>query len=128
MTLSAKPFGEHWIIDYFAMVDNLDPAELVGWYTDDATFRFANQPPAQGKAAIIAALNQFYGLIISMRHEKTACWADAASGAFEAIAHFSTKDGHTLALPAVSTLRVRGGLVHSFLFVMDATPIMQAAR
>ena len=128
MPVSQKPFGEAWIADYFAMVDRLDPEELVTWYTDDASFRFANQQPATGKAAIVAALEQFYQLITSMRHEKTGCWAESHSGAWEAIAHFETKDGRTLALPAVSTLRLREGLIHEFRFVMDASPILQGGQ
>jgi len=101
---------------------------LVRWYAEDGEFRFANQPPAQGKPAIVAALKQFYGLITSMRHEKTGCWADADSGVFEAMAHFTTKDGRTVAIPAVSTLRMQGGFIHRFLFVMDAAPIMQGGK
>ena len=127
MPVSDKPFGEAWIADYFAMADRLDPEELVTWYADDCSFRFANQAPAQGKAAIVAALQQFYKLVTSMRHEKTGCWADADSGAWEAIAHFVTKDGRTLALPAVSTLRLCGGLIKEFRFVMDASPITRGA-
>ena len=128
MTVSGKAFGEDWIADYFAMADRLDPGELVTWYTDEASFRFANQPAAVGKAAIAAALERFYGLITSMRHEKTGCWTGVDSGAWEAVAHFVTKDGRQVALPAVSTLRLRGGLVHDFRFVMDATPITQGGE
>jgi ketosteroid isomerase-like protein len=127
MGVSSKPFGEAWIAEYFAMVDRLDPEELVSWYADDASFRFANQPPVRGKAAITAALRQFYGLITAMRHEKTGCWADEHSGAWEAIAHVETRDGRALALPAVSTLRLRDGLIHDFRFVMDASPITEGA-
>lgn len=127
MPASTKPFGPDWIADYFAMVDTLDVDEFVTWYADDASFRFANSPPAVGKPAIQAALRQFYGLIRSMRHEKTGAWADATSGAWEATAHFETRDGRTFALPAVSTLRVRDGLVREFRFVMDASPITQPA-
>lgn len=128
MPVSTKPFGPDWITDYFAMVDTLDTDELVRWYADDGEFRFANQPPAQGKPAIVAALKQFYGLITSMHHEKTGCWADSDSGVFEATAHFGTKDGRSVAIPAVSTLRMKDGLIHRFLFVMDAAPVMQAAK
>ena len=126
--MTDKPFGEAWIADYFTMVDRLDPEELVTWYAKDGSFRFANQPPAQGKSAMVAALKQFYGLINSMNHEKTGCWADGHSGAWEAIAHFETKDGHKVSLPAVSTLRVRDGLIYEFRFVMDAAPLKQPAN
>jgi ketosteroid isomerase-like protein len=126
MPVSTKPFGDAWMTEYFAMVDRRDPDELVTWYTDDASFRFANQPPVVGKAAITAALREFYGRITSMRHEKTGAWADATSGAFEAIAHFATPDGRTFALPAVSTMRLRDGRIHEFRFAMDASPILSA--
>ena len=38
------------------MVDRFDPEELVTWYTEDASFRFANQSPSQGKGATFAEL------------------------------------------------------------------------
>jgi ketosteroid isomerase-like protein len=126
MPVSTKPFGEEWITEYFAMVDTLDTDELVRWYAEDGEFRFANMPPARGKPAIVAALKQFYGLITSMHHEKTGCWADAGSGVLEATAHFVTKDGRHVDIPAVSTMRMKDGLIHRFLFVMDAAPVMQA--
>lgn len=122
------PFGEAWIAAYFAEVDRLDPGGLLAWYADDGRFRFANQPPAVGKPAIAAVLWDFYGLITSMSHRKTGCWADAASGAWEAECTFITRDGRTVVLPAVSTLRLRGGLVHDFRFVMDAAPIMEGGE
>lgn len=128
MPVSSKPFGEEWITDYFTMVDKRDIDEMLSWYSDDGSFRFANQVPAQGKAAIRAALEQFYALITSMRHERMGVWAKADSGVFEAIAHFTTKAGTKLELPAVSTVRVRDGLIHEFRFVMDAAPIMQEAN
>ena len=123
MAVSCTPFGEEWMTEYFTMVDTRDVDEFLTWYSDEASFRFANQPPAQGKAAIRKVLEEFYGSIALMRHEKTGCWADADSGAFEAIAHFVTVDGVHAELPAVSTLRVRDGLVQEFRFVMDATPL-----
>ncbi len=123
------PFGEAWIAAYFAEVDRMDPDGLLAWYVDDGpSFRFANQPPAVGKPAIAAVLRGFYGLITSMSHCKTGCWADAASGAWEAECTFTTRDGRTAALPVVSTLRLRGGLVHDFRFVMDAAPILEGAK
>jgi len=127
MPASTKPFGEAWITEYFAMVDTLKLDEFLSWYAEDATFTFANSPPAHGKDAIGKALQQFYGLITSMHHEKTGCWTDDNSGAFEAVAHFVTNDGRSIDLPAVSTLRVRDNLVHEFKFVMDASPITQGA-
>ena len=128
MGVRRAAFGDQWMRDYFAMVDTLDVDEFLTWYGDECTFRFANQEPAHGKAAIRNALERFYALITSMHHENTGIWANEDSGAFEAIAHFVTKDGRNVDLPAVSTLRIRAGLVHEFRFVMDAAPITQGAE
>ena len=128
MAVSDKPFGEEWITEYFAMVDKRDLEEFARWYGEDCSFRFANEAPAKGMPAIRKALDQFYAQITSMRHEKLGCWTKGDSGAFEAIAHFTTKDGRKVELPAVSTLRIRDGLVHEFHFVMDAAPIARSAQ
>ena len=127
MTVTSQPFGEAWLAEYFQMADRLDPEELVTWYTPDAVFRSGNLPEVTGHAAIIAALTAFYAAISTMRHEKTGSWADHDSGVFEAIAHVRTKDGRVLALPAMTSLRLRDHKVNRLLFVMDATPISQPA-
>jgi hypothetical protein len=126
--LKDKPFGDAWMVDCFRMVDRLDPQEFVTWYTQDAVFRSGNRPPIVGHAAIIAALSSFYAHIGTMRHEKTGCWAGRDSGVFEAIAHFTTKDGRELALPAITSLRLKGNRIDRLLLVMDATPIFRSIK
>lgn len=121
--LKDKPFGEAWMVAYFQMADRLDPQEFVTWYTPDGVFQAGNQPPVTGHDAIIAALTPFYALIRTMRHEKTGCWIAGDSGVFEAVAHFETRDGRKLALPAMTSLRVRDNRVARLLFVMDPSPI-----
>ena len=127
MAPSNNQFGKIWMAEYFEVVDRRNIDELLTWYDDEASFRFANQEPARGKAAIRTALEQFFVLITHMRHEQTGSWADQDSGAFEAIAHFTTKRGTKLELSAISTMRVRTGLIQEFRFVMDATPILDEA-
>ena len=118
-----RAFDADYIRDYFTEVDRMAPDGLLEWYTDDASFRFANQEPAQGKQAIGDVLRQFYASIQDMHHEPQGIWHDADSGAMEASVHFTTGDGRKVTIPAVSVLRVRDGLVHDFRFVMDAAPL-----
>lgn len=118
------PFGDAWLVDYFQMVDRLDPDEFVTWYADDCLFRFGNAPAVQGKPAIVAMLSRFYALITALHHEKTGCWTDADSGVFEALAHFEALDGSHIVLPAMTSLRIRGGKITALLMVMDASPLL----
>lgn len=121
-----QAFDADYVSAYFAEVDRMDPPGTMAWYTDDASFRFANSEPAVGKDAISTVLAQFYDTITSMRHEVLGIWTAADSGVLEAHAHFTRKrDGKAFVLPAVSVLRVRDGLVHDFRFVMDASPLQQ---
>jgi ketosteroid isomerase-like protein len=121
--MSHRPFDAEYIRDYFAEVDRMNPDGLLAWYTENASFRFANQEPAQAKEAIGKLLESFYGTIRSMRHRPLGIWHDADSGAMEAIVHFELPDRREVDLPAVSVLRVRDGLVHDFRLVMDASPL-----
>jgi ketosteroid isomerase-like protein len=127
MSVSTPVFDKIRIVCYFAMVDTRDLDEFLAWCSDDASLRCGNQPPMRGRAAIRTGLNEFYSLITSMRHKRIGCWADADSGAFEAIAHFTTQDGRDVALPAITTFRVRGGMIHDVGPVMDAAPLMHSA-
>ncbi len=127
---TALSFGEAWIAAYFAEVDRMDPDGLMAWYAEDCSFRFASQPRVEGKAAIRQVLAGFYGSIRSMRHHRTGVWvdADAPSGVWEADVTFVMPDGRPVSVPAVSVLRLRGGLVHDFRFVMDASALRDTAQ
>ncbi|MBE7209610.1 MAG: nuclear transport factor 2 family protein [Gluconacetobacter diazotrophicus] len=120
-----QPFGEAWIAEYFADVDRLDPASMLRWYAEDCSFRFGGNPTLRGKSAIAAALAGFYGTIAGMRHEMTGCWIDrdAHSGVWEAEVTFTRPDGSRVTIPAISSLRLRDGLIHDFRFVMDPAPL-----
>jgi ketosteroid isomerase-like protein len=123
-----RAFDANYVRAYFAEVDRMDPDGLLAWYTDDASFRFANAPAATGKTAIAKLLSGFYGTIRSMHHKPLAIWIDANSGAMEASVYFELPDGRAVELPAVSVLRVRDGLVYDFRFVMDAAPLQQGGE
>jgi ketosteroid isomerase-like protein len=119
-------FGPEWVRAYFQEVDRMNPDGLLAWYGDAPTFRFANQPAAEGRDAILQVLQQFYASIKEMRHKPLGIWTDAESGAMEAMVDFTTGDGRRVEIPAVSVLRLRGGRVHDFRFVMDAAPLQGA--
>lgn len=120
-----QPFGEEWIVAYFAEVDRMDPDGLLAWYDDEGSFRFAGQPAVCGKEAIRATLAAFYASIRSMSHRATGVWTRQSdrSGVMEAEVVFTRGDGERVVIPAVSTLRLKGDRVHDFRFVMDPAPL-----
>ena len=121
-------FGEDWVAAYFADVDRLDPALLLRWYVEDASFRFAGHPPVIGKAAISEMLSGFFGTIAAMHHARTGVWIgrDGKSAVWEAEVSFTRREGSVVVLPAMSALRLADGLVRDFRFVMDPAPIYAA--
>ena len=53
----------------FAAIDRQDTAAFVGFLSDDAVFRFGSAPPVQGREAISAAVDGFFGTISGLSHK-----------------------------------------------------------
>lgn len=77
---------EEWVRGYFAGVDTLEPDAVTRHFAPDGRFRFGNDSPAVGHAAITAMLEKFYGQLAAMRHENTGLWTGEDSAVFEAVA------------------------------------------
>ncbi len=55
-----SPDAFTWYLAYLRSVDEQDADAFAAFLADDATFQFGNQPPVQGKQAIIDGLKQFW--------------------------------------------------------------------
>ncbi len=118
-----KEITAEWVWDYFQDVDTLHPDKVTQHYTEDGQFYFANNPPAQGKAAINQLLAGFYANLQAISHRNVGLWLGNNSAVFEAEVTFTRKDDSQIMLPCASILRRRGTKVYDFRMDMDATPV-----
>jgi len=119
-----SPDAFTWYLAYLQSVDEQDADAFAAFLADDATFQFGNQPPVQGKQAIVAGLKQFWTTYNGEEHILHTILGTDHCFALEATNVFNRLDGKQVALPAVAiTEWNEHGLVTSFRVFIDIAPL-----
>jgi ketosteroid isomerase-like protein len=119
---------DQWVLDFFRVVDAMDAPTLTEAFTEDATFRFGNNPPAVGRGQVEQAVSAFFSMIEGLSHEITGVWSGTWEGgevtSVEAEVTYSRQDGtRTQPLPVTSTLRREGDQIRDYRIFMDVAPL-----
>jgi hypothetical protein len=112
-----------WMATLLASVDAMDTTSFLRFLTEDASFRFANAPPAVGQPAIGAMVSGFFGSIKGCRHEIIQAWAPPGHAIARGLVTYTRHDGGTLTLPFVNVFAMREGLIADYQIYIDATPL-----
>lgn len=119
-----SPDAFTWYQAYLRSVDEQDASAFGSFLADDATFPIGNQPPVQGKQAIIDGLKQFWTTYNGEEHILHAMLGTDRCFALKATNVFNRLRGKQVALPAVAiTERNEHGLVTSFRVFIDIAPL-----
>jgi len=114
-----------WWESLFKTIDGKDVPGFLAFLTEDAEFRFANNPPAVGQAAIGAAVGGFFGAIGGSRHRFIRAWEDTTSAVCEGEVTYTRLDGSTLTVPFVNVFYLRGGKVARYLIYIDNSALFR---
>jgi ketosteroid isomerase-like protein len=99
-----------WARELYAQsVDRKDAAGFAAAFTPDAWLRFANWEPIVGRAAIEAAIAQFFTAMIDLRHEST--YTHLANGdtlVLEALVTYTRHDRAKVTVPACTIFHLVG--------------------
>lgn len=112
-----------WVHDYYHTVDTMNMDAYLAYHTDDVRLRFANNPTAEGKAAVAGGLHHLWEALSSLKHDFTEIWEVDNVAIVEANITYVRKDGHTVVLPCVTVLRRQGDLVDDVRINMDLSPL-----
>ncbi|MFD1523499.1 nuclear transport factor 2 family protein [Pseudonocardia yunnanensis] len=121
-----------WAVDeLFSRIDAMDVAAVVGMFTDDVALRFANQERVVGKPQVQQAVAAFFSTIGGLSHSIIAVWLgsweEGEAVGVESEVTYTRLDGARLApLPAMTTLRLKRGLVKEFRVFVDLSPVFAA--
>lgn len=115
-----------WVRDVFAAVDAKDAARFVSFLSEDAIFRFANNPAASGRSAIQGAVSAFFASIHSCSHELLRFWPGATACAVQGAVTYIRLDGQRVTLPFANVFVMRGALIAEYLVYVDVTPLYAA--
>jgi ketosteroid isomerase-like protein len=101
----------------------MDAEGFSAFLTEDAAFRFGNQPAATGRAAVTEAVRAFFSTISGLKHELVREWAGGGAMVVEGRVTYTRHDGSQVTLPFVDVLDTRGSQVSDYRIYIDAGPL-----
>lgn len=122
--LSLKTYD--WYLNYLQAIDNKN-VELYGTFlTDECVMQSNNNPPIEGKAAILQGLSDYWTTFDSLTHDLLNIYGSDSSFVLEALNHYRRNDGNVVTVPAVAiTDRNEAGLVTFIRVYTDTTPVFE---
>jgi ketosteroid isomerase-like protein len=119
---------DQWVADLFRAIDRMDAATFANAFTEDGTFRFANNEPSVGRQQIEQSVSEFFSMLGGLSHHVTGVWSGNWEGgevkSVEADVTYTRQDGTLVQpLPATSTLRMEGDRIKDYRAFVDIAPL-----
>lgn len=118
-----------WLTEFFAAIDRMDAAAFAEHFESSAgRFRFANQPPLEGRALIEQGCSGIFSLLASIRHEVLSSWVADGDLLVEGQVHYRRTDGFELSVPFMSVFEFVAespGLIDCYRVFVDSHALFQ---
>ena len=103
----------------FKAIDQFNVTAFSAYFTDNAVFRFANQPPVTGKMAIQGIVSAFLQSIKSIEHTDIKTWTIDEVMIINGWVNYTRLDNTSLKVPFSVTLTMEGKLIKEYLIFID---------
>lgn len=115
-----------FVRELFKTIDAMDAQKFASFIVADGAFTFGNWPTATGNAAIVGAVEQFYGTIQSLQHRVHAVSSDGATMFIEGDVSYVRKDGKRIGpLPFMNRFKMSGAKVSDYRVFADVSALFQ---
>jgi ketosteroid isomerase-like protein len=118
--------ADDWVRDLFERIDARDTEGFLAFLAEDASFRFGNQPPVQGKPAIRAAVSQFFDALAGLRHAVSEVWVHQDAAICHGTVTYTRRSGSEFTVPFADIFRLKSGMVHEYLVFIDISELHSA--
>ena len=119
-----SPEAYKWYLSYLQILDAKDVKGYGAFLSDDCMMQSNNNPPIQGKAAIIDFLSSYWSTFGSLTHDLVNIYGTDSAFVLEALNEYIRQDEKEVIVTAVAfTDRNEAGLVTSVRFYTDTTPV-----
>jgi len=113
-----------WYLAYLQAIDTKNVEVYGTFLADDCVMQSTNNPPDEGKAAILQGLSYYWSTFDSLTHDLLNIYGTDSSFVLEALNHYKRNDGKVVTVPAVAiTDRNEVGLVTSIRLYTDTTSL-----
>ena len=107
----------------FAAIDAQDSAAFVAYLSDDAVFRFGSAPAVQGRSAVQAAVETFFGSIAGLSHDIHKSLRDGRTLVCEGDVTYTRHDGSAIAIPFADVFEYEGAMIAEYKIYIDIAPL-----
>lgn len=112
-----------WHVDFYRQFDDMRLDDFLASLTDDVEFALGNRPPAMGKAAARAAVNDLWSGLAGAKRNFLNVVRNDRHTVVESSAVYTRKDGSVVTIPSVTMLQRESGRVSRMRVYMDASPL-----
>lgn len=103
----------------FKAVDNSDAKALAALMTDDAMFRFSNNPEVTGKENIVPFLEGFFSSIKGTKHDQIEHWEIPDGVVMNGKVTYTRLDGSKYSCWFSNTFKLKEGKIKEYLIFVD---------
>ena len=119
-----SPEGYKRYLAYLEAIDTQNVEAYSGFLAEDCVMQSNNNPPVQGKAAIVQFLTNNWTTFASLEHDLLNIYGSDSCLVLEALNHYQRNDGQAVKLRTVAfTDRNHTGLVTFVRFYIDTTEL-----
>ncbi|GAA3044191.1 hypothetical protein GCM10010464_05410 [Pseudonocardia yunnanensis] len=112
-----------WLTDLYTKVDSLDTEAVLAGFAPEGTMRYGSAAPMYGHDAIRAGLTWLFTSYRRIGHEFLNVWAAGSTLLVEATVTYGCLDGCDVAVPALTIIERRNGLIDDLHIFIDPTPV-----
>jgi ketosteroid isomerase-like protein len=121
-----SPETYQWYLHYLEVLDSKDIEVYSTFLAEDCVMQSNNNPPVEGKSAIVQFLSDYWNTFASLEHDLINIYGNDSAFVLEALNHYKRNDGKPVTLRAVAfTDRNETGLVTSVRFYTDVAPLLE---
>ena len=112
-----------WIKKLGETIDAKDSDGFANYLTEDAIFRFGNQPEVQGRKAVRDYVAQFFTMIQSSEHEIINFWENDNTIIWQGRVNYIRLDAKKVAIDFCNIFHMKDGLIGQYSIYIDNTPL-----
>ena len=116
---------DKFIQTVFDAVDSSDAEKLTELMTDDAVFRFSNNPEVAGKDNIKPFLEGFYQSIRGTKHDQIEAWEVPGGYVMNGRVTYTRHDGTTYPCWFSNTFKMKDGKIKDYLIFVDNSKLYE---
>lgn len=112
-----------WLEQLLESIDKKDADTFATFLADDATFKFGNADPVNGKAAIHDVVAAFFLSIQAINHEIMDTWSYTDAVICHGTVTYTRHDSSQLIVPFANIFKMGDNLIKEYLIFVDTSKL-----